>query len=82
MKKILAFTFAATLTMAMISCGPSAEEKKADSLHVDSTHKEMKSTEDRMIDSMNRADSINNAMMKHTADSIKMADSLAKLKKK
>ena len=80
MKKILAFTFAAPLTIAMASCGPSAEEKKADSLEVDSTAKSMDNEADRMIDSINRVDSINNAMMKHTADSI-MADSLAKLKK-
>ena len=82
MKKILAFTFAAALTMTMVSCGPSEEEKKADSMEVDSTRKGMQSDADRMIDSMNRVDSINNAMLKHTADSIKMADSLAKLKKK
>ena len=67
--------------MAMISCGPSDEEKKADSMEVDSTRKGMQNDADRMIDSMNRADSINNAMLKHTADSIKMADSIANLKK-
>lgn len=82
MKKFLSFTFAAALTISMISCGPSEEEKTADSLVVDSTKKGMDNDADHMIDSMNRADSINNAMMKHTADSIHYADSVAKLKKK
>ena len=81
MKNFLSFTFAAALTISMISCGPSEEEKKEDSLVVDSTAKGMQSDADRMIDSMNRADSINNAMMQHVADSIRNADSLAKLKK-
>lgn len=81
MKNFLSFAFVAALTIGMVSCGPSDEEKKADSLEVDSTAKGMQSDADRMIDSMNRADSINNAMMKRTADSIKMADSLAKMKK-
>jgi hypothetical protein len=81
MKNFLSFTFAAAFTIAMISCGPSEEEKKADSLEVDSTAKGMQSDADRMIDSMNRADSINNAIMMRVADSIRNADSLAKLKK-
>ena len=81
MKNFLSFTFAVALTIAMISCGPSAEEKTADSLEVDSTAKGMQSEADRMIDSMNRADSINSAIMMRVADSIRNADSLAKLKK-
>lgn len=81
MKNFLSFTFAAVFTIAMISCGPSEEEKKADSLEVDSTAKGMQSDADRMIDSMNRADSINTANMVRVADSIRNADSLAKLKK-
>jgi hypothetical protein len=81
MKNFLAFTFATALTITMVSCGPSADEKKADSLEVDSTRKEMKSTEELMIDSMNRADSINTANMTRIADSIRN-DSIAKSKKK
>ncbi len=82
MKKFLAITFVAALTLSINSCGPSAEEKKADSLTVDSTAKGMTNEADRMIDSMNKADSMNNVMMKHVQDSTHMADSIAKLKKK
>jgi hypothetical protein len=82
MKKILAFTFAAALTTTMISCGPSADEQKKDSLEVDSTKRGMADEAQHMIDSINRVDSINNANMKRTADSIKMADSMANLKNK
>lgn len=81
MKNLLSFTFAAALTVTMISCGPSADEKTADSLQVDSIAKGADDDADRMIDSINRADSINNAIMMRVADSIKHADSIAKLKK-
>lgn len=81
MKNFLTFTFAAALTISMISCGPSEEEKKADSLELDSTAKGMDNEADRLIDSINREDSINNANMIRIADSIHNADSLSKLKK-
>jgi hypothetical protein len=58
------------------------QKKKADSLEVDSTAKGMNDEADRMIDSINRADSLATIALKHTADSIHNADSLAKLKKK
>jgi hypothetical protein len=82
MKNLLSFTFAAALAFSVVSCGPSDEEKKADSLEVDSTAKGMDNEADRMIDSINRVDSINTANMKRVADSIRNADSLANLKKK
>ncbi|CAN5359000.1 hypothetical protein BH09BAC5_BH09BAC5_02280 [soil metagenome] len=81
MKHLLALTFAFTLTFSMISCGPSDADKKADSLEVDSTAKAIDNDADRMIDSMNRADSINNLMQKHIQDSAHLADSMKNLKK-
>ncbi|CAN5824638.1 hypothetical protein BH11BAC7_BH11BAC7_04060 [soil metagenome] len=81
MKNLLLFTFATALSVTMISCGPSAEEKKADSLQLDSTKNEMADEGERMIDSINRQDSINNAIMMRVADSIRMADSMNAMKK-
>lgn len=72
MKTILAFAFATTLSISMISCGPSEAELKADSLQSDSVKKESDATGDHMIDSMNAA----NAQAEADA---KTADSLAKL---
>lgn len=72
MKTILAIAFATTLSISMISCGPSEAEKKADSAQLDSTIKETEATGDHMIDSMNAANA------KAEADA-KTADSLAKL---
>ncbi|MCX6310614.1 MAG: hypothetical protein NT084_03160 [Bacteroidetes bacterium] len=81
MKTIIAFAFATTLCLSAISCGQSKTDIKADSLQNDSTQKEMNNTGDHMIDSMNAAnDAANKAQKK--ADSIHLADSLAKLKKK
>ncbi len=79
MKTIFALAFATALSVSVISCGPSATEIKADSVQNDSTAKSMNNDADRMIDSMNRVDSINTAMAKHKADSMK-ADSAAKAK--
>jgi hypothetical protein len=81
MKNLLAFTFAAALSVAMISCGPSDEKKKEDSLEADSVAKEIDNTTDHLLDSMNRADSLDNVRLQHIADSIHDADSIAKLKK-
>jgi hypothetical protein len=81
MKTILALAVATTLTFGMISCGPSDAEKKADSAQLDSTKKEMDATGDHMIDSMNAANEAA-AKAQQKADSIKLQDSLAKMKKK
>ncbi|MEO5644500.1 MAG: hypothetical protein ABIQ40_02250 [Bacteroidia bacterium] len=81
MKNLLLFTFATALSVTMISCGQSADEKKADSLQVDSISKSADNDADRMIDSINRADSINTANLKRVADSIHMADSMNAMKK-
>ncbi len=85
MKNLLSFTFAAALCLSVISCGPSEKEKTADSLHLDSTAKDMADEGQRMIDSINRVDSMNNANNQRVADSLRLvreADSIAKLKKK
>ncbi len=85
MKNLLSFTFAAALCLSVISCGPSEEEKTADSLHLDSTAKDMADEGQRMIDSINRVDSLSNARNIVIGDSlrhVREADSIAKLKKK
>ena len=84
MKKIFALAFAASMAMAVVSCGPSAAEKKADSLKVDSTAKSMNNDADSMIAMMNRQnDSTAKAdKEKAVADSIRKADSAMKAKKK
>lgn len=79
MKTIIALAFAATLSVSVISCGPSAQEIKADSAQNDSTLKEMNNTGDHMIDSMNAANDAAAKQQKKT-DSLK-ADSIAKHKK-
>ena len=85
MKNLLSFTFAAALCLSVISCGQSEKEKTADSLHLVSTAKDMADEGQRMIDSINRVDSMNNANNQRVADSLRLvreADSIAKLKKK
>lgn len=84
MKKILAFVFAASMALTFVSCGPSAKEKKADSLQQDSTKKSMNNDADHMIDSMNAAMAASEKADKEkaAADSAHKADSVSKLKKK
>lgn len=55
MKSIYALAIAAVVTFGFMSCGPSEAERKADSVTVDSTRKEMHNTEDHLIDSINKA---------------------------
>lgn len=80
MKKGLSILFAAALLTGFVSCGPSAEDKKADSLLQDSLAKEADATGDWLIDSMMRADSIATAQADSAAkaDSARKADSAAK----
>ena len=54
MKKIFALAFAATLVTGFVSCGPSEEQKKADSTDVAKTAKSMNNDADSMIAMMNR----------------------------
>lgn len=87
MKKLLALACAFTIAAGFISCGPSAEERKADSANNVQTKKEMDNTADHMIDSMNKA---NEEMMRKDstdaankkADSTRKADSAKASKKK
>lgn len=53
MKTLYAAAILCVMSFGFIACGPSDAERKADSLAVDSTHKEMKSTEQHLIDSIN-----------------------------
>ncbi|HTL82055.1 MAG TPA: hypothetical protein VL651_10140 [Bacteroidia bacterium] len=55
MKPLYAIALVCGLTLGLVACGPSEAERKADSLEVDSTHKEMNATGDHLIDSMNAA---------------------------
>lgn len=70
MKKLLAFALPALFVLSFTACGPSEAEEKQEK---DSVSKDMRSAEDRMIDSMNAADSVMRATAK--ADSIRKADS-------
>ncbi|MDQ3111734.1 MAG: hypothetical protein M3R17_17735 [Bacteroidota bacterium] len=81
MKNLLAFAFAATLSVGMISCGPSEEKKNEDSLEADSIAKEIDNTTDHLFDSMNRADSLSNLKLIAQGDSLRKADSIKNLKK-
>ena len=55
MKPLYALAIVCSLTLGFVACGPSEAERKADSLTVDSTKKEMNNSADHMIDSMNQA---------------------------
>ncbi|MCA6362196.1 MAG: hypothetical protein IM638_04115 [Bacteroidetes bacterium] len=70
MKKLLAFAIPALFVLSFTSCGPSEAEEKQEK---DSVSKDMRSAEDRMIDSMNKADSL--AQVAAKADSARKADS-------
>lgn len=74
MKKFLAFALPAFFVLSITACGPSETEEKQEK---DSVSKDMRSTEDRMIDSINKADSVSRAEAAK-ADSIKKADSASK----
>lgn len=85
MKKLLSFTFAIALSVTIISCGQSKEEKTADSLQVDSIAKGSDDDANHFIDSINRTDSMNNVITLRIGDSlrhVREVDSIAKLKKK
>jgi hypothetical protein len=64
MRPLHALLLVAALTLGFVACGPSEAERKADSLQVDSTKKEMNNAAAHMIDSMNAA---MNAMSGDTA---------------
>ncbi|MCU0434964.1 MAG: hypothetical protein MUC87_16020 [Bacteroidia bacterium] len=74
MKKLLAFALPALFVLSFSACGPSEAEEKQEK---DSVSKDMRSAEERMIDSMNReaakADSL--AKIAAKADSVRKADS-------
>ena len=55
MKPIYAIALVSSLTLGFVACGPSEAERKADSMEVDSTKKEMDNSADQFIDSMNKA---------------------------
>ena len=78
MKKILALACAAALVTGFISCGPSEEERKADSTEVAKTAEGMKDEGDSIIAAMNHLNDSTTAAEK--ADSAKKADSAAKKK--
>lgn len=81
MKKVFALACSALLVAGFVSCGPSEEERKADSLEVVNTAASMDKEGDSIIAAMNAmsgSDSSGNAGM---SDSAKMADSTAKAKK-
>lgn len=68
MKKVFALMCASLMVTAFVACGQSEEDKKNDSIQMDSVAKETESTGDSLIaimerenDSINRADSIANA---------------------
>lgn len=58
MKRFLLPAFALSLTLGFVSCTPSAEDRKNDSLASDSQAKDLEQDANFFIDSMNRADSI------------------------
>jgi hypothetical protein len=68
MKKILALAFAASLAIGFVACGPSEEEKKADSIEVTNLAKDM----DNFADSVAKAmEQMNNATDTTKKDSAK-----------
>ncbi len=79
MKKTLSILFASALITGFASCGMSEEEKKADSIQQDSVINETKNTADSLFEMMERENAIADSMAK--ADSARLADSLAKMKK-
>lgn len=73
MKKALSLVFASLMITTFVACGQSAEDKKKDSMQMDSVAKETDQTADMLIQQMEREnDSINRA------DSIKAADTAKK----
>lgn len=78
-KKALSILFASALITGFASCGMSEEEKKADSLQQDSVISETQNTTDSLIAAMERENAVMDSIAK--ADSARLADSLAKLKK-
>ena len=77
MKKGLPIFFAAALLTGFVSCGPSAEDRRADSLKQDSVETETADATQRMIDSIEAANKAYDDSVAQ-ADSIKKADSAAK----
>lgn len=66
MKKVFAILIAALLVTGFVACGQSDEERKQDSLQMDSVEKEAEATADMLIEQMEREN-----------DSIARADSIA-----
>jgi len=86
MKKVFALAFAAAV-IGFSSCGPSAAEKKADSLNVASMKKSMNNDADSMIALMNAQNAASDSTAKaaaaaQKADSAKKADSMKNAGKK
>lgn len=79
MKKALSVLFASALLTGFVSCGQSAEDRKADSAKQDSVVKETLSTTDSLIAMMERDNAKMDSIAK--ADSARKADSTAKAKK-
>jgi hypothetical protein len=70
MKKVFALACTFALVAGFVSCGPSEEERKADSAEVASTAKNMESEADSMIAQMNRMNDSTDAANR-AADSLK-----------
>lgn len=79
MKQAISILFASALIAGFTSCGMSEEEKKADSMQQDSVISETQNTTDSLIAAMERENAMMDSIAK--ADSARVADSLAKLKK-
>jgi len=72
MKKVFALMCASLMVTTFVACGQSEEDKKNDSIQMDSVAKETESTGDSLIAIMEREnDSINRADSIATADSAK-----------
>lgn len=73
MKKVFALMCATLMVTTFVACGQSEEDKKNDSMQMDSVEKETEQTADMLIQQMEREnDSINRA------DSIAAADTATK----
>ncbi len=72
MKKAFSLLSAVLIVIAFVACGQSEEDKKKDSLQMDSVTKETLSTGDSLIEMMERENEL-----ARLADSSKQADSIA-----
>ena len=67
MKKIFALAFAASLAIGFVSCGPSEEEKKADSVEVVKQADEMNDFADSVAKAMEQMNNSSDTTKKDSA---------------